>query len=103
MADARLGLLRTAPPLAPAGAFDQMPDTSRQLTAISDLTNVVVWELVAPDAGIIWHAPFERLLAGQDPPRHLRRAARRRRQAPLRHRARRSRARSPGPDGPGRE
>jgi len=67
MADARLGLLRTAPPLAAAGALDTMPDASRQLTAISDLTNVVVWELVAPDAGIIWHAPFERLLAGQDP------------------------------------
>jgi diguanylate cyclase (GGDEF)-like protein/PAS domain S-box-containing protein len=67
MADARLGLLRSAPPLAPAGAFDQMADASRQLTAISDLTNVVVWELIAPDAGIIWHAPFERLLAGQDP------------------------------------
>ncbi len=44
-----------------------MPDASRQLTAISDLTNVVVWELIAPDAGIIWHAPFERLLVGQDP------------------------------------
>ncbi len=67
MADARLGLLRSAPPLAPAGAFDQIADASRQLTAISDLTNVVVWELIAPDAGIIWHAPFERLLAGQDP------------------------------------
>ncbi len=67
MADARLGLLRSAPPLVPAGAFDQMTDASRQLTAISDLTNVVVWELIAPDAGIIWHAPFERLLAGQDP------------------------------------
>jgi len=67
MADARLGLLRTAPPLATAGAFEPMPDASRQLTAISDLTNVVVWELIAPDAGIIWHAPFERLLVGQDP------------------------------------
>ncbi len=67
MADARLGLLRTAPPLAPTGAFDDLPDASPQLTAISDLTNVVVWELVAPDAGIIWHAPFERLLTGQDP------------------------------------
>jgi diguanylate cyclase (GGDEF)-like protein/PAS domain S-box-containing protein len=67
MADARLGLLRTAPPLAPAGALQAVPEASRQLTAISDLTNVVVWELVAPDAGLIWHAPFERLLAGQDP------------------------------------
>jgi diguanylate cyclase (GGDEF)-like protein/PAS domain S-box-containing protein len=44
-----------------------MPDVSRQLTALSDLTNVVIWELVVPDAGIIWHAPFERLIASQDP------------------------------------
>ncbi|HVA02309.1 MAG TPA: EAL domain-containing protein [Acidimicrobiales bacterium] len=34
---------------------------------MSDLTNVVIWELVVPDAGIVWHAPLERLLAGQDP------------------------------------
>src|SRR6202035_2981075 len=67
MADARLGLLHTAPPLAPAGSLGSVPDVSRQLTAVADLTNVVVWELVVPDAGIIWHVPFERLLAGQDP------------------------------------
>jgi diguanylate cyclase (GGDEF)-like protein/PAS domain S-box-containing protein len=67
MADARLGLLRTAPPLAAAGAPDTTPDASPQLTAVSDLTNVVVWELVGPDAGVIWHAPFERLVSGQDP------------------------------------
>ena len=67
MADARLGLLRSAPPLAPAGPFDSVPNASPQLTAVSDLTNVVIWELVMPDAGIVWHAPLERLLAGQDP------------------------------------
>ncbi len=67
MADARLGLLRTAPPPAPGGALGTLPDASRQLTAVSDLTNVVIWELVVPDAGIIWHAPFERLIASQDP------------------------------------
>src|ERR1019366_8692517 len=57
MADARLGLLRSAPPLAPAGPFDSVPNASPQLTAVSDLTNVVIWELVMPDAGIVWHAP----------------------------------------------
>jgi len=67
MADARLGLLRSAPPLAPVGPFDSVPNASLQLTAVSDLTNVVIWELVVPDAGIVWHAPLERLLAGQDP------------------------------------
>ena len=60
-----------------------MPDVSRQLTALSDLTNVVIWELVVPDAGIIWHAPFERLLAGPGPPRHVPGAPGRRRHAPL--------------------
>ena len=33
MADARLGLLRTAPPLAPAGAFDDLPDAAISLAS----------------------------------------------------------------------
>jgi len=42
--------------------FDEMPEPSPELTAVSDLTNVVVWELEVPGPGVIWHAPFLRLL-----------------------------------------
>ena len=62
MAEARLGPLRPAPPLARPSLFDEMPEPSPELTAVSDLTNVVVWELEVPGPGVIWHAPFLRLL-----------------------------------------
>jgi diguanylate cyclase (GGDEF)-like protein/PAS domain S-box-containing protein len=66
MADTRLGLLGGAPG---GGRPVTIETTSgpESLAVISDLTNVVVWELVTPGGGLVWHAPFERLLAGQDP------------------------------------
>jgi len=65
MAEARLGLLRSAPVSARPGTID----TPLPLALVSDLANVVVWELSA-GSGIVWHAPFERLLPGQDPHGH---------------------------------
>jgi diguanylate cyclase (GGDEF)-like protein/PAS domain S-box-containing protein len=62
MAEARLGPVRPAPPLARRGFLDVVPQSSPELTAVSDLTNVVVWELEVPGPGVIWHAPFLRLL-----------------------------------------
>src|ERR1700680_2622188 len=62
MAEARLGPLRPAPPLARRGVFDDMPESSPELTAVSDLTNVVVWELEVPGPGVLGHAPCRRLL-----------------------------------------
>ena len=65
MAEARLGPVRTAPAFARPGAVDELPDAWRQLALVSDLTNVVVWELEVPGAGVTWHAPFARLLKSQ--------------------------------------
>ena len=65
MADARLGPARSAPPLARRGFLDEPPDATRLLSTVSDLTNVVVWEFEVPGPGVVWHAPFARLLRGQ--------------------------------------
>jgi len=65
MAEARLGPVRTAPGFARPGAFEELPDAWRQLALVSDLTNVVVWELEVPGVGVTWHAPFARLLKSQ--------------------------------------
>ncbi|HUY22620.1 MAG TPA: EAL domain-containing protein [Acidimicrobiales bacterium] len=65
MAEARLGPVRPAPPLARRGFLDEPPDSARHLSTVSDLTNVVVWELEVPGPGVVWHAPFARLLRGQ--------------------------------------
>ncbi len=62
MAEARLGPVRPAPPLAPRAAFDEPSDATRHLSTVSDLTNAVVWELEVPGPGVVWHAPFSRLL-----------------------------------------
>ena len=66
MADAaRLEPVRSAPPLVRSGALDEMPPGSRYLASVSDLTNAVIWELEVPGAGVVWHAPFARLLRAQ--------------------------------------
>ena len=103
MADARLGLLRTAPPLATGGSV--RTHARRLAPADGDL---------GPDQrrGVGAHRPrrrassgtppFERLLAGQDPHGTYVVPPGRGRQAPVRHRARRSRARPAGADGAGR-
>ncbi|HTT86819.1 MAG TPA: PAS domain S-box protein, partial [Acidimicrobiales bacterium] len=66
MADAaRLGPVRSAPPPVRSGALDEMPPGSRYLASVSDLTNAVVWELEVPGVGVVWHAPFARLLRAQ--------------------------------------
>ncbi|HLI73120.1 MAG TPA: EAL domain-containing protein [Acidimicrobiales bacterium] len=65
MAEARLGPVRTAPAFARPGALDELPEAWRQLALVSDLTNVVVWELEVPGTGVTWHAPFVRLLKSQ--------------------------------------
>jgi len=63
---ARLGPLRPAPRVVPRGpVVSELPDATRQLTTVSDLTNVVVWELEVPGSGVVWHAPFTRLLKTQ--------------------------------------
>jgi diguanylate cyclase (GGDEF)-like protein/PAS domain S-box-containing protein len=62
MPDASLGRVRSAPARTRRGALDEAPDARRHLSAVSDLTNVVVWELEVPGAGVIWHAPFARVL-----------------------------------------
>jgi diguanylate cyclase (GGDEF)-like protein/PAS domain S-box-containing protein len=66
MADVRLGLLGGAPGGGRPATIETAtgPDS---LALISDLAKVVVWELTTPGGGLIWHAPFERLLLGQDP------------------------------------
>jgi diguanylate cyclase (GGDEF)-like protein/PAS domain S-box-containing protein len=65
MAEARLGPVRTAPGSARPGTLDAPPDAWSQLALVSDLTNVVVWELEVPGDGVRWHAPFARLLRSQ--------------------------------------
>ncbi|HTZ08742.1 MAG TPA: EAL domain-containing protein [Acidimicrobiales bacterium] len=67
MAEARLGPLRPAPRVMGRGAVREPTDHGRHLTTVSDLTNVVVWELEVPGPGVVWHAPFSRLLKGQSP------------------------------------
>jgi len=66
MADAaRLGPVRSAPPPARSGTLDEMAPGSRYLASVSDLTNAVIWELEVPGVGVVWHAPFARLLRAQ--------------------------------------
>ncbi|MGA2519805.1 MAG: EAL domain-containing protein [Acidimicrobiales bacterium] len=62
MAEARLGPVRPAPLPPTRGALEEPIDASPQLATVSDLTNVVVWELEVPGPGVVWHAPFARLL-----------------------------------------